>query len=143
MHGDRRPYVAALITLHPIEALEFAVNKGIAPDVAAARAMIATLSGDPLARPEGLNTVMAVVAGHSEIRGRLAAAVERANAQLARVEHVRRFFILDRELSLEEEELTPTLKRKRKEIEAKHASAFDRLYGDPGFGVAVGGGGGE
>lgn len=143
VHGDRRPYVAALITLHPIEALEFAVNKGIAPDVAAARAMIATLSGDPLARPEGLNTVMAVVAGHSEIRGRLAAAVERANAQLARVEHVRRFFILDRELSLEEEELTPTLKRKRKEIEAKHASAFDRLYGDPGFGVAVGGGGGE
>jgi long-chain acyl-CoA synthetase len=137
VHGDRRPYVTALVTLHPIEALEFAVARDIAPDAAAAKAMIAALMGDPLARPAGLDEVMATVAAHDEVRTRIAAACARANAQLSRVEHVRRLFILGRELSLEHEEITPTLKRKRKEIEANHAASFDRLYDDPSFGIEV------
>lgn len=142
-HGDRRPYVTAIITLHPIEALEFAVARRIAPDESAAKAMIAGLMADPLSRPDGLEAVMTAVAVHGEVRSRIAAAVQRANAQLSRVEHVRRVFILGRELSLEHEEITPTLKRRRKEIEANHAAVLDRLYEDPGFGIAIGGSGGD
>ena len=48
-----------------------------------------------------------------------------------------RFFLLDRDLSQEAGELTPTMKMKRKTIEEAYADEFDRVYTDPGFAVDV------
>jgi long-chain acyl-CoA synthetase len=45
--------------------------------------------------------------------------------------------LLNRDFSLEEDEITPTLKLKRKNIEKKFASVFDRLYEDEAFGLVV------
>ena len=63
--------------------------------------------------------------------------VQRANGALSRVETIKKVYILDRELSVQEDELTPTLKMKRKNIEAKFAETFDKLYEDEGFGLVV------
>ena len=63
--------------------------------------------------------------------------MRRANAKLARVEGIKRVHLLERDFSLEEDEVTPTLKVKRKNIEKKFAAVFDRLYEDPGFGIAI------
>lgn len=46
------------------------------------------------------------------------------------VEQVKKFFILDRDFSQEEGELTPTMKMKRKDIENKYKWIFDDLYND-------------
>jgi len=67
----------------------------------------------------------------------LVAAVKRANESLARVETIKKIHILDREFSVQEDELTPTLKMKRKNIETKFAETFDRLYDDEAFGLVV------
>jgi long-chain acyl-CoA synthetase len=65
------------------------------------------------------------------------AAVRRANEALSRVETIKKIQILDREFSVEQDELTPTLKVKRKNIETKFKETFDRLYEDDGFGLVV------
>ena len=64
-------------------------------------------------------------------------AVHEGNARLSRVEQVKRVVLLDRELSLAEDEITPTLKVKRKNVERKFSALFDRLYEDEGFGLTV------
>jgi len=58
----------------------------------------------------------------------LSAAVEAANAGLSRVEQIKRFAILEAEWPPGGDELTPTLKLKRKPIHAKYAAAIERLY---------------
>ncbi|HEY6558512.1 MAG TPA: hypothetical protein VI072_14620 [Polyangiaceae bacterium] len=50
---------------------------------------------------------------------------------------MKRVLLLDRELSMAEDELTPTLKVKRKNIELKFAAAFDRLYSDAEAGLVI------
>ena len=52
-------------------------------------------------------------------------------------EMIKKIHIVDREFSVEEDELTPTLKLKRKNIEAKFMETFDQLYEDEGFGLVV------
>jgi long-subunit acyl-CoA synthetase (AMP-forming) len=59
----------------------------------------------------------------------IAAAVETANGGLSRVEQVKRFAILDAEWLPGGDELTPTMKLKRKPIAAKYAAEIERLYG--------------
>ena len=78
---------------------------------------------------------MQKVISRPELRERLLAAVRAGNAKLAHVEQVRRFAILDRDFSQERGEVTPTMKLKRKAIEAGHAALLDRLYQDPAFGL--------
>jgi len=62
------------------------------------------------------------------LHGVIAAAVEAANASLSRVEQVKRFAILDAEWLPGGDELTPTMKLKRKPIHAKYAAEIERLY---------------
>ena len=57
------------------------------------------------------------------------AAVDRANARLSRPEQVKAFELLPTEWTAESEELTPTLKLKRRVVHAKYADVIDRLYG--------------
>jgi long-chain acyl-CoA synthetase len=135
-HGDRRPYVSALVTLSPADALDWALGQGMvqADDVTR---MKAELLGNPLACPEGLDAVLRAVGEREEIRARVVEAVRRGNTKLSQVERVKRVMLLDRELSLAEDEITPTLKVKRKNIEKHFAEQFDRLYADEGFGLTV------
>lgn len=135
-HGDRRPYVSALVTLSPVEALDWAQAQGMAEASDVTR-MKAELMGNPLARPEGLDAVLRKVGEREEVRKRVIEAVRRGNAKLSHVERVKRVMLLDRELSLEEDEITPTLKVKRKNIEKRFGEQFDRLYAEDGFGLTV------
>jgi long-chain acyl-CoA synthetase len=135
-HGDRRPYVSALVTLSPAETLDWAQAHGMAEAGEVAR-MKAELFGNPLAKPEGLDAVLLEVGERDEIRKRVIEAVRRGNAKLSQVERVKRVMLLDRELSLAEDEITPTLKVKRKNIEKRFAEQFDRLYADEAFGLTV------
>ena len=103
--GDRRPYLVALLTLDPEEAMKLAVQLGCPADVAA-------MAHDP------------------RVRSVIQKAVDEANTRLARIEQIKRFAILDRELTQEHEELTPTLKVKRAVVYREYAKLFNQLYED-------------
>jgi long-chain acyl-CoA synthetase len=63
--------------------------------------------------------------------------VRRGNQRLSHVEQVRRILLLDRDLSQENGELTPSMKVKRKEVERMYAPQLDRLYSEEGFGLSI------
>src|SRR5918995_1766021 len=103
MYGDRRPYPVALITLDPEEIPHFAKEHGLPEDPAS------------LARePKVIELVQQEL--------------DRVNDKYAQVEKIKRFTILDHDLSQETGELTPTLKVKRNVINEKYADLFDALY---------------
>jgi long-chain acyl-CoA synthetase len=103
--GDNRPYVVAVLTL----------DGEVAP-ILAQRAGIAF-------------TDLADLAAKPEILAMAQAAVDAANARLSRPEQVKSFELLHTEWTAESEELTPTLKLKRRVVHAKYADVIDRLYG--------------
>jgi long-chain acyl-CoA synthetase len=103
--GDGRPYVVAVLTL----------DGEIAPLVA---------------RQLGVeSTDLAELAARPEIRALAQQAVDAANARLSRPEQVKAFELLPVEWTAESEELTPTLKLKRRVVNSKYADVVDRLYG--------------
>jgi long-chain acyl-CoA synthetase len=104
MYGDRRPYPVMLITLDEEEIVPWAEAQGIEDASPAA-----------LAREE-------------RVRALVQADLDAANAKYARVEQVKRFFILDHDLSQQTGELTPTLKVKRNVINDMYADRFAELY---------------
>jgi long-chain acyl-CoA synthetase len=104
MHGDRRPYPVMLVTLDEAEIVPWAHEQGIA-DVT-----IPALAGDP------------------RVRELIQAELDRVNERYARPEQVKRFFILDHDLSHATGELTPTLKVKRGVVAARYADRFAELY---------------
>jgi long-chain acyl-CoA synthetase len=103
MYGDRRPYPVALITLDPEEILPWAAEHGLPQD-------------------------MSALAQSDEVRSLVQGEIDRANANYARVEQIKKFVILDRELSIDDGELTPTLKVKRAVVNERYADRFDALY---------------
>ncbi|GAA1528455.1 AMP-dependent synthetase/ligase [Actinomadura kijaniata] len=103
-YGDRRPYVVALITL----------DGEVAPVWAAARGVEA---GD-----------VAELAEHPLVLEEVARAVEDANARLARVQQVKKWRLLPAEWTAESEELTPTLKLRRRVVHGKYGDAIEGLY---------------
>ena len=54
--------------------------------------------------------------------------VDKANAQFARIEQVKKFTVLEQDLSQEAGELTPTMKVKRAVVERRYADTFNALY---------------
>ena len=70
------------------------------------------------------------VGGHDDAEGRIEKAVESVNGELAHFEQIRRFAILPRDFSAEENELTPTLKLKRRVCEEHFADEIEELYAD-------------
>jgi len=133
-HGDRRKFVSAIVTPAPIETLEWGKDRQMVSQ-AEIDAHTKELMANPAGRSESLNQAMAKIVVHPDYQARIRAAVGRANHSLARVEQVRKFILLDRDFSQEENELTPTLKLKRKVIEEKFAPMFDRLYEEKEFGL--------
>src|SRR4051812_34611547 len=104
MHGDRRPYPVMLITLDEEEIVPWAQAQGI--DEAS----------------------IAALAEHPQVRALIQGELDRANAKYAQVEQVKKFVILDHDLSQETGELTPTLKVKRNVVNEKYSPLFDALY---------------
>jgi len=105
MHGDQRPYPVALVTLDEEEMAGYATEHGLPAD-------IPSLAREPA------------------VRALVQEALDRANAKYAQVEQVKKFAILDHDLSQETGELTPTLKVKRNVVNDKYADVLDRLYAD-------------
>jgi long-chain acyl-CoA synthetase len=102
--GDRRPYVVALLTL----------DGDVAPAWAKARGVQAGS--------------LAELAGNPAVLAEVGEAVAAANERLARVQQVKRWRLLPVEWTAESEELTPTLKLKRRVVHAKYADDIDTLY---------------
>jgi long-chain acyl-CoA synthetase len=109
MHGDRRPYPVMLITLDEEEIVPWAQSR---TDPPIEDTSIPALANDP------------------QVRELIQGLVDQANEKYAQVEQVKKFAILDHDLSQETGELTPTLKVKRNVVNEKYAPIFDGLYGD-------------
>ena len=103
-YGDRRPYLVALLTLDGEAAPAWARARGITAG------SLAELASDP------------------QVLAEVAAGVAAANERLARVQQVKRWRLLPVEWTAETEELTPTLKLKRRVVHAKYADVIDSLY---------------
>jgi long-chain acyl-CoA synthetase len=103
-YGDRRPYVVAVLTLDGEVALPWARARGIE-------------AGS-----------LAELAAHPAILEAVGQAVAAANVKLARVQQVKNWALLPVEWTAESEELTPTLKLKRRVVHAKYADDIDALY---------------
>ncbi len=103
MHGDRRPYPVALVTLDAEEII-------------------------PWAKEQGLPEDMAELVRRDEVRALVQDVLDRANAKYASVEQIKKFALLDHDLTQETGELTPTLKLKRNVVNERYADVFDSLY---------------
>jgi len=104
MHGDRRPFPVMLITLDEEEIVPWAKEQGLPEDIAA-------LAKEP------------------KVHELIQAELDKANTKYAQVEQIKKFTILDHDLSQETGELTPTLKVKRNIVNEKYSGLFDELYG--------------
>jgi long-chain acyl-CoA synthetase len=104
--GDRRPYNTALVVLDPDAGSAFAAAHGLSD-----------------ARP-------AALAGEPAVQDEILAGIERANERLSRVEQIKRHTILPVDWEPGGDELTPTMKLKRKPIAEKYAAEIDAMYID-------------
>ncbi|MFZ0323760.1 MAG: long-chain fatty acid--CoA ligase [Actinomycetes bacterium] len=105
VHADRRNFASALITLDPDTLAHWAAEHGVTGDYA-------TMAQSPVTR------------------GYVKQCVDELNAGLNRWETVKEFRILDHDFSVESGELTPSLKVKRKVVEAKYEGLLDSMYGE-------------
>ena len=105
VYGDRRQYLTAVLTIDADEAAALAEKAGVSAGLE-----IAALAAEPAVRAE------------------LQAAVDETNKRFARIEQIKRFAILPRDISQEHEELTPTLKVKRNVVYERYADVFKGLY---------------
>jgi long-chain acyl-CoA synthetase len=103
--GDRRPYVAALVTLDPVEIGKWAAEQGVETD-------------DP-----------AALAEDERVRALIQSVVDDVNAERSRFEQLKRFAILPRDFTMDAGEVTPTLKLKRRVVQEHFADAIEQLYG--------------
>jgi len=104
VYGDKQKFLVALITLEP-EELETLANKlGINPN-----------------NPDKLTQ-------HAKIIAEVQLNIDATNRELARFETIKYFRILNNELSIEDDMLTPTMKLKRRNIYKKHQSLLDEMY---------------
>jgi long-chain acyl-CoA synthetase len=103
MYGDRRPYPVALITLDQEEIIPWAKERGLPQDIPS-------------------------LVERDEVRELIQAEVDRVNAAYAKVEQIKKFTLLDHDLSQEASEFTPTLKLKRNVVSARYADLFDAMY---------------
>ena len=105
VYGDRRSYLVCVLTLDPEEAPKLAKQLRIPADP------------ESMARDPGVHEV-------------IQADVDTANARFARIEQVKRFGVLDHQLTQSAGELTPTLKIKRGIVYERYADVFDALYAE-------------
>jgi long-chain acyl-CoA synthetase len=103
VHGDKRPYLVAVIVPKPETVEAIAKAKGVAPDLAA-------------------------LAGSQELKAAIDAALDRANAKLALPERVKRFVVAEQPFTIENEQMTPTLKVRRHVVRGVYGERLEALY---------------
>jgi long-chain acyl-CoA synthetase len=103
VHGDRRNFVTALVTLDEESTMKWAKEQG----------------------KEGKYTDVVQL---PEVKAMISPYFDEVNKQLAKYETVKQFAILPRDLSIEAGELTPSLKVKRKVVEKTYSSLLDKMY---------------
>ncbi len=103
VHGDRRKYCVALVTLDPDAIGHWATEHGV--------------ENDP-----------ATIAKHPEMIAAVNQAVEEANSGLASYETIKKVSILPSEFAVETGELTPSMKVKRKVVEERNMDVLDSMF---------------
>ncbi len=106
VHGDRRKYLTALISLSPDNLPAWARLHGID------------------------NSDYEILSRHPEVRKEIQAAVDSANKHLANFETIKKFVIIPKTLGVETGELTPTMKVRRRLVEEKYMEQLDGLYAE-------------
>ncbi len=102
--GDKRPYLTVIVMIDQENVEKFAQDSDV-----------------PFSNYASLTKA-------PEIQALIRAEMERVNKKFARVEQIKKFFLLDTQLSAEDEELTPTMKLKRKLVEKKYAPQIEAMY---------------
>ena len=102
--GDRRPYLAALIQIDLDNVADWAQRQGIPFTT------FKSLSKDP------------------EVYKLIQEEVEKANKEMSRIESIKKFVLLEKELDRDDDELTATMKVRREMIEKKYGDLIERLY---------------
>ncbi len=104
VHGSERNFVSAIVTLDPESIEGWAAQHGL-----------------------GGKSYGEIVTS-AEARSMVQRYVDQLNAKLNRWESVKKFVILERDLSVEDGEITPSMKVKRKVVEEHYKSELDALY---------------
>ncbi|MBN8508302.1 MAG: long-chain fatty acid--CoA ligase [Burkholderiales bacterium] len=102
--GDKRPYLVVLIMIDQENVEKFAQDRDI-----------------PFGNYASLTQ-------SKEVQDLIQGELDRVNAKFARVEQIKKFYLLQNQLTAEDEELTPTMKLKRKLVEKKYAEAIEAMY---------------
>ena len=104
--GDRRPYLVVIIMIDQENVEKFAQDADV-----------------PFSNYASLTRA-------AEVQALIQTEIDRVNKKFARVEQIKKFFLLDTQLTAEDEELTPTMKLKRKLVEKKYSAQIDAMYRD-------------
>jgi long-chain acyl-CoA synthetase len=104
--GDKRAYLTALIMIDQENVEKFAQDHDV-----------------PFSNYTSLTRA-------KEVQDLIQGEIDKANAKFARVEQVKKFKLLETQLTAEDEELTPTMKLKRQFVQKKYAEMIDGMYRD-------------
>jgi len=113
VYGEGRPYCVALVALDPEPVADWAAAHGLG------------------------QLPFAELAGHQQVRALIAGDLEQVNRRLPRWETIKRFAILPRQLTVEDGDLTPSLKLKRRVVIASHGELLASLYDDASTGATA------
>ena len=102
--GDKRPYLTVIIMIDQENVEKFAQDHDM-----------------PFSNYTSLTRAR-------EVQELIQAEIDRVNKKFARVEQIKKFFLLETQLSAEDEELTPTMKLKRKLVQKKYAEQIEAMY---------------
>jgi long-chain acyl-CoA synthetase len=103
--GDKRPYLTVIVMIDQENVEKYAQDADV-----------------PFSNYASLTRA-------AEVQQLIQAEIDRVNKKFARVEQIKKFWLLDTQLSAEDDELTPTMKLKRKLVERKYAGRIDAMYG--------------
>ena len=102
--GDKRPYLTVIVMIDQENVEKFAQDSDV-----------------PFSNYASLTRA-------PQVQELIQGEIDRVNKKFARVEQIKKFFLLDTQLSAEDEELTPTMKLKRKLVQTKYAPQIEAMY---------------
>jgi long-chain acyl-CoA synthetase len=102
--GDKRPYLTAMIMIDQENIEKFAQDRDV-----------------PFSNYASLTRA-------PEIQSLIQSEIDRVNKKFARVEQIKKFALMQTQLTAEDEELTPTMKLKRSLVEKKYAAQIEAMY---------------